>query len=240
MNVTEAANSRSRLSVALRLEDLVLAGWVAIISPLFYRLGGDKGPFDPGQPLPGLLRLGAVLGVVVCVAARQTSVPDGSPRQGMIQRGALGPFVGGLLLVTISGFTALDTPSSLVLAALVITGVAAVLVRFVAPPLTTTVRRVLVSPFVAVSGGLYWTLIESVVRPSDVGALRQAAFANLHATTPILLFLAAFSAIYYAMLIYAPRQIAEREGGRIEWLLRYGAFVISIAFGIGWLGILSG
>jgi hypothetical protein len=41
------------------------------------------------------------------------------------------------------------------------------------------------------------------------------------------------------MLIFAPRQIAEREGGVIEWLLRYAAFVVSIVLGIGWLSVLS-
>jgi len=49
----------------------------------------------------------------------------------------------------------------------------------------------------------------------------------------------AFSAIYYAMLIYAPRQIAEREGGVVEWLLRYATFAVSIALGIGWLSVIT-
>jgi hypothetical protein len=48
-----------------------------------------------------------------------------------------------------------------------------------------------------------------------------------------------FSAVYYAMLVFAPRQIAEREGGGVEWVLRYLLFVVSIVLGIGWLGVLS-
>jgi hypothetical protein len=234
------AASGTRLALPLRLEDLVMAGWVAIASPILFRIGGDKGPFDPGQPVPGLLRLASVVGVLVCIAARQRPEPGSAPRGSMISRGAVGPFVGGLLLVTIAGFTALNAQSQLVLAVLVVAGVGMVVVRFVVPPLGTMARRALVSPFVVIAGGLYWTFIESVIRPSDATALRNAAVGDLHAATPILLFLAAFSIVYYAMLIYAPRQIAEREGGWIEWLLRYAAFVVSIAFGIGWLGILSG
>ena len=222
-----------------RLEDLVLAGWVAIVSPFLFRTGGDRGPFDPGQPLPGLLRLAAVLGVVVVLAARQTPDPNGRSGRGMVDRGVVGPFVGGLLLVTISGFTALSAPSSAVLVVLVITAAAALAVRFVVPPLSTPVRRALVAPFVAIAGGLYWTFIAGVINPADVSALKHAAFIDLHAATPILLFLAAFSIIYYAMLIYAPRQVAEREGGWIEWLLRYAAFAVSVAFGIGWLSVVG-
>jgi hypothetical protein len=42
------------------------------------------------------------------------------------------------------------------------------------------------------------------------------------------------------MLIYAPRQIAEREGSPLVWLVRFGLFLVSVAFGIGWLSLLGG
>jgi hypothetical protein len=41
------------------------------------------------------------------------------------------------------------------------------------------------------------------------------------------------------MLIYAPRQIAEREGGPIEWLARFGLFLGGVVFGLGWLSVLG-
>ncbi|HEX7490849.1 MAG TPA: hypothetical protein VF337_03995, partial [Candidatus Limnocylindrales bacterium] len=47
------------------------------------------------------------------------------------------------------------------------------------------------------------------------------------------------SAIYYAMLIYAPRQIVEQEGTPLIWLRRYGLFVVSVVLGIAWLGVLG-
>ncbi len=46
----------------------------------------------------------------------------------------------------------------------------------------------------------------------------------------------AASAVYYAMLVYAPRQLVEREGGPAAWLARYGLFVVSVAVGLTWLG----
>lgn len=45
----------------------------------------------------------------------------------------------------------------------------------------------------------------------------------------------AFSGIYYAMLIYAPRQVAEPEGGPLTWLVRYGLFLASVTVGAAWL-----
>jgi hypothetical protein len=48
------------------------------------------------------------------------------------------------------------------------------------------------------------------------------------------------AAVYYTMLIYAPRQVAEREGGTMVWLARFGLFVVSVALGLGWLSLLGG
>jgi hypothetical protein len=223
----------------LRAEDLAIAGWVAIASPLIYRAGGDKGVFDPGQPVEGLLRLGAVLGVVACLAARRRVEAGSPPTPSLLNRASVGPFVGALLLMTISGFTALGAPTAAVYAFLIVAGAGAIAVRLAVPPISIVVRRVLVSPFVMVAGGMYWTLIQSILGTASLAAVRHAATTDLRASEPILLFLAAFSAVYYAMLIYAPRQIAEREGGTVEWVLRYAGFVVSIAFGIGWLSVLT-
>ncbi len=224
----------------LRVEDLVLAGWVAIASPLLFRVGGDKGPFDPGQPLVGWLRLGAVLGVLLCLAARRKG-EAGSPRQtSLLNRASVGPFVGGLLLMTISGFTALGLPTFAVYATLLAAAAGMIATRLAVSPIGVVIRRALVSPFVMVAGGIYWTLIEQVIGTPGAATVRRNAPVDWHSAALPLFFLVAFSAIYYAMLIYAPRQIAEREGGAVEWVLRYAAFAFSIALGIGWLSILSG
>jgi len=152
----------------------------------------------------------------------------------------VGPFFGGLLLVTISGFTALGAPIGAVYAVLVLAVVAVIAIRVGVPPVGILVRRALVSPFVIVAGGIYWTLIEQVIGTPGAATVRRNAPVDWHSAALPLFFLVAFSAIYYAMLIYAPRQIAEREGGAVEWVLRYAAFAFSIALGIGWLSILSG
>jgi hypothetical protein len=230
--------STGRLKLVMRFEDLVLAGWVAIVSPLIFRVGGDKGPFDAGQPLQGMIRLLAVAGVLLCVAARPPLGARGTDRS-FLNSGAVGPFSGGVLLVAISGFTALGTPSSVVLGAVIVLGIAMVAVRVAVPPLPITVRRVLVSPFIAVAAGIYWNLIAAVTAGHTFEVTPAQIAADPHTAELILGFLAAFSAVYYAMLVYGPRQVAEREGGRVEWILRYAVFFASVVLGIGWLGVLG-
>jgi hypothetical protein len=73
----------------------------------------------------------------------------------------------------------------------------------------------------------------------SISSIRPSAIGNLHSALLPLSFLVAFSAVYNVMLIYAPRQIAEKEGAVVEWLLRYALFVISIVLGFTWLSILA-
>jgi hypothetical protein len=226
-------------TLLFRVEDLLVTGWVALASPILFKVGGDKGPFDAGQPLEGLLRIAAVLGVLACLAARPKVDPGSSPQPSLLNRASAGPFVGGLLLVTISGFTALGAPTAAVYAVLLLAAIGIIAIRVAVPPVSVLVRRALVSPFVMIAGGIYWTLIEKVVGTPSIADVRRGAAVDPHGAELFLLFLVAFSAIYYAMLIYAPRQIAEREGGGVEWLLRYVAFAASIALGIGWLSVLT-
>jgi hypothetical protein len=42
------------------------------------------------------------------------------------------------------------------------------------------------------------------------------------------------------MLIFAPRQVAEREGSPGSWALRFGLFVLSLVVGATWLGLIRG
>jgi len=217
-----------------------MAGWVAIATPVLFKAGGDKGLFDSGQPLEGLLRIGAVLAVLACLAARPKAEAGSTPQQSVLNSAAAGPLAGGVLLVAISGFIALGAPTAAVYAVLLVAAAGMIAVHFAVPPLSAFVRRVLVSPFVMVAGGLYWTAIEAVVGAPGLAAVPRTALIDPQSVELALLFLLAFSAVYYAMLVYAPRQIADREGGWVVWALRYVAFVLSIALGVGWLRVLSG
>ena len=227
-----AVRTRGGISV-LVVEDWLLAGWVAIASPALFRIHGGAGPFDPGAPLVGTLRLASVLGALVCLAARRPKAEPGRTDGSILQRGAAGPLCGGLLLVGISGFIAVDAPSGLVLALVLASLVAMIVVHVAAPPLSVVARRVLVTPFVMVAGGLFWSLIAAVIGEPG-GTTTEAVVADPQAALTAIAFLLAFSAVYYAMLVYAPRQVAERDGGVVTWLLRYALFVAGVVAGLAW------
>jgi hypothetical protein len=217
----------------LRIEDWLLVGWVALVAPLLARLQPAAGPFDAGQPVQGAVRLVAVLGAIACLAAR---VPRGtSAGPGLLDRAAIGPFVGGLLLVAISGAGALALPSWGPYVLVAIALAVGLVMRIVVPPLGPAMRRALVAPFVLVTGGLFWSVIDAVMGPSSSGLPSPAALLAAP-NRPLLGFLVVFSAVYYAMLVFAPRQVAEREGGPITWVVRYAAFLAGVLLGVGWLG----
>ena len=180
-----------------------------------------------------------MLGVLACLAARRKDDGGAAPRRSLLNSGAVGPLTGGILLVTISGFISLGAPTPVVYAVLLVAAVGMIAIRVVVPPLSVFVKRALVSPFVMVAGGLYWTVIESVVGTPGVAAVRRTALVDPHQAEFALFFLLAFSAVYYAMLVYAPRQIRGVDGRLLVLVRRYAAFVVSIALGIGWLSILS-
>ncbi len=220
-----------------RVEDWLLAGWVALVAPALVHLEGPSGGvFDGGRPLDGVFGLVGLLGVAVCLATGS----EGDMHGGFAASAVVGPFSGGLLLVVFSTVAALGLTEAggVVLAVLIIAAAVAVRLRYKVLPVA--VRRALVTPYVLVTGGLFWGVIGAVVDGGDaVAAIRDAVPTDPSALS-VAGFLVAFSAIYYAMLVFAPRQVAEREGGPLSWIVRYLLFAVSVAFGAGWLLVLAG
>lgn len=227
-----------RYSALLLGEDWLLAAWVSIATPILFRAQGGGGPFDAGAPLLGTLRIIAVAGALICLAARRTPSDVAASGPSIITGGAVGPLVGAILLVSISGFTAIDLPSGagtfLVIAALV----GMIVVHFAVPPLAAPIRRVLVTPFVLVSGSLFWTFIAAVTGEPG-SATPAAAVANPGTALAAGGFLIAFSGVFYVMLIFAPRQVADREGGLVTWLFRYVLFAAGVVAGLAWPRLLG-
>ncbi len=214
-------------------EDWVLAAWVGLATPYLFRVQHGAGPFDGGAPLLGVIRIAAIFGALICLAAKRAPNADVAGEPSIAQWGAVGPLVGGLLLVALSGVTALDVTSGTGLALVAAAVVGMIAVRVLLPPLGATVRRMLVTPFVMVAGALFWTFI-AVIGGEPGSATPASAVADPQTAIAAGGFLLAFSAVYYAMLIYAPRQVAEREGGLVTWILRYALFVAGVVFGLAW------
>lgn len=244
---TNAAPARTRYAARfgaiLRIEDWLLAGVVAL-APALLGVHTSQGVFGGESPVEGFAELGAVLAALVCLAARRA---DGTaPSQDRLAGGPwLGPLCGGLLLVSVSGAEALSLPSPLAEAYALLALAAMVGARFLLPPLSVAVRRVLVVPFIVVTGRLFWAVIDAVLptatgHGSGVSGVTGIADLRAVVTSPAVGFLVAFAAVYYAMLVVAPRQVAEREGSLLAWVVRFALFIAGAAFGAGWLAALAG
>ncbi len=227
-----------RLLERIRPEDWLLVAWIAIVSPLLGHGQGSQpgpGPFDGGQPLEGIFRLVAVLGALACIVTRNADGPANAP--GVLERASVGPLTGGLLLVGISGASGLGLTGNAGYAPLIVAVVVTVVVRIRWPALPTTVRRALVTPLVLAAGGIFWTIVDSVSNGGSWFGLVSGASAgqDLGSIAFVVSALVAFAAVFYAMLVYAPRQVAEAEGGVGEWLARFGLFLASLGLGVAWL-----
>lgn len=229
-----------RVSGLLRVEDWALAAWMLLGYPLLSRLQGSGGPFDPGRPLDGVFGIVACAGALACIATRSAGAAD--DRGALAANGAvLGPLVGGLGLVGASAFAGLGwEPVGAIGLAFVL---AAVLPAFRGrlPAFSLVTRRLLVTPYVLASGAIFWSFVRVVAGAANVsGSLGSSIAADVQAIGLATGFLALFSATFYAMLVYAPRQVAEREGGLVTWLVRYGVFLASVVLGLGaWTSFLG-
>jgi hypothetical protein len=223
----------------VRVEDVLLAAWIAVAAPLIARAGSLR-PFETGRPVEGVLILAGVVAALVCLVTRTS---DGTARRPAVG-GSIGPLTGGLLLVTFAGFSALDAPSSMAMP-IAVAGIALVaLVRLRVPSLPSAARRALVMPFVLISGSLFWGFIDAVIGPGGASGvtasqLRDALLGGTAGAGTVGLALLAFSAVYYAMLVYAPRQIADGDGGAVAWLARFALFVASVLLGWGWVNAIG-
>lgn len=226
-----------RVANRLRIEDWLLGAWIGLVAPLFGRLDASSGPFDPGRPLEGTLQLVGALGALACLITGRSDAPAGSG-PGPLQRASIGPLVGGLLLVIVVGATGVGLAGPAVDVAIVVTIAGLVAVRLRWPALPTSTRRILVTPFIFATGGIFWSVVDQVVGGaggSGGASAGPAAGASVQEIALELGIFGAFSGIYYLMLIYAPRQVAEAEGSPLTWLVRYGLFLASVIVGVAWL-----
>jgi hypothetical protein len=222
-----------RVAPLVRIEDLVLAAWVAFTAPLLAQQGGG-GPFDGGRPIQGLFAVVGVIGAAACLAIPPSDQPEGAAVGA--SSATIGPLSGGMILVAASGLSGLDAPESLIGPLAVVSAVGILIARWRLRALSTQTRRALVVPYVLAAGGIFWQLMDAVVGPiQSNGSLRDAVLSGVPGAGTVAGFLLAFSAIYYAMLVYAPRQVAEHEGGPVAWIARYGLFAAGIALGMSWL-----
>lgn len=231
--------------LAVRAEDLLLAGWIGLAAPVLALTGVAAGPFDSGHPLTGLLLLAGFAGAVACLATRSsdgaTGVVASSAGWSVLDSGLVGPLVGGLLLVGGTAFAELGQDPIVAFYPTIVGVLVLSLLRSRLPAVPTGVRRALVTPYLLSAGGIFWGVVHTVAGGIDYSSQFGGSVTGVASSlSGVLGLLILCAAVYYAMLIYAPRQIAEREGGPVTWLVRFGVFVVSVGFGLGWLSLLAG
>jgi len=230
--------AKGGLGVALpRVEDWLLSIWIAVVGPSLLQVQSSSiGLFDSGRPVDGVLDLIAVFGAVICLMCRDSKLGD---TKSPTETALMGPFLGGLLLISISGVTALSLESWVDMIFIGILIISSILIRVILPPVSTVTRRALITPYTFVTGSLFWRILEEVTLGGQVGIqLRSLLFSDFQAVEFFVGFLLAFSAVFYTMLIFAPRRVVEPEGDVIAWIIRYILFAISIVLGIAWLSLI--
>ena len=184
------------------------------------------------DPLAGLLGIVALCGVGVCLGSRgRDGVHTGLVASGDVGY-AVGPLTGALAfaLVTTNAHLGLgDGLAWLPLALAVGAGVAA---HWLLAPLAVEQRRALVVPFVLVSSGAFSEIISGIAGIFDLRLSAAAITAGQATEVLAVVGLATIGClVFYLMFVFAPRQIAEREGSTLNWAVRFGAFVVSLSLG---------
>jgi hypothetical protein len=106
------------------------------------------------------------------------------------------------------------------------------------PVASVNVRRVLVAPFILVCAGIFNQFAADILADVDLLGLASASIAEGGGFGLFIIFmLVGGLAAFYAALVVAPRQLVEPERGWAAWPLRFALFLVSAAFGIGWLAV---
>ncbi len=234
------AGHGSRAALALRLiahiqpEDIALIGTM-LLAPT---LGGSSGLANrllsgDHDPLLGAWALIAAVGAIAALASRVLGESDIDDQRRWL---LLGPFMGALTLIGGSAFALLgigDSAPFIVVAAAVVVGAFVFADRL--PVVGRPLRRVLVTPFVLLSGALLQSFVVDIggalggsINVGDLLAQPDA----LVLVPEILLIVAMVSWIFYAMLVFAPRELASPGDTTRAWAVRFGLFFVTLLIGV--------
>jgi hypothetical protein len=229
-----------RLRRAARFEDLLLAAWLVLVEPLLMpsspALESAPSTFD------GLLGLAGLIGLAVCIGARSAPGVLSGLITGNEIAWMVGPLIGAFALVVDTTIENLAIADAGPVLAAGLVGLA-VLARFRVPPLDGRPRRLLVTPFILLSAGAFGEFMSGLRDLFDLRELVDGVQAS-GLDVALGLFVAGLALlgvlVFYVMLIFAPRQVAEREGSPGTWALRFLLFVVCLTIGETWSGLLRG
>jgi hypothetical protein len=216
----------------LRFEDVLLFAWL-ILAPLLFS-GGRSGATTTSDrdPLAGLIGIAALCGVAICLGSRSR---DGS-RSGLVSNGdlayAVGPLFGAVAFALDTTTTRLGLGGGLEWLPLALAIAAGVAAHWVLPPLTVQQRRGFVVPFVLMASAFFGQVMSGLGGIFDLRlSLSAIGDGQLMQNLVTLGFATLGSLVFYLMFVFAPRQIAEREGTTLTWAVRFAVFLVSLSLG---------
>ncbi|MGH2380612.1 MAG: hypothetical protein ACRDG7_05250 [Candidatus Limnocylindria bacterium] len=224
---------------ALRPEDGVLAAWIGLGAPALTAVGGTE---VAESPLAGAVIVASVVAAIICLGTRPRHQPRVELGETNGPRWILaGPLVGALGLVSSIGIDHLGLADDAIVAGPIsLAAIAALVANPWLPVLDATLRRVLVLPFTLVAGTIFAGFSADVVEGLDpstmVGSIGtpEATFVAF-----VVVMLLGGLGAFYAMLVVAPRQLADPEDAGFRWVIRFGLFLVAALTGIGWLNLIG-
>jgi len=207
---------------ALRVEDVLLLGWLLVGAPIGRLIGG----LATGDGPSGLIWVGSVVLAVVVVATRSPGDPaisfDGasSPRSY-----APLPFLLSLSIVADQGMERLGLESDWVIGVAFLVTMASYVLAPHLPSLPRAIRRLMIVPFLLIAGTVFGGLVSDLSGLFDYRPLLGDPTTTPSAFLGLLGLDVLFSGFFYLAFVFAPRMVAEAEGSWRAWLVRYAAFL---------------
>jgi hypothetical protein len=228
----------------IQAEDVTLA-LILIATPFVQPITNLLPVFGPQNDfLGGLVAFLAAVGAMVAMATR---VPDENrlekpPTTAAAQQDVLpvriwlvGPFIGAVGFVAGDSLDRMGLPGgdALVGIAFLVAMVAFVFARRL-PVVSRTTRRLLVGPFVLLSGAFLQQVAASVTSSfAGTDVLGQLLALHNPALEVELLGIIGFAAlIFYEMLVFAPRELADPGASTRSWAIRFTVFYVSLLVAI--------
>jgi hypothetical protein len=222
---------------ALQAEDLVVGG-VLVGSALLDRALSVSvlHPWSD-DPLSALIAVLATVGALVALGTRVAGESRFDMRGGEPARmWMIGPFIGGVGFIGGSAMDRLGLPGGEALVGVAfVAALASILLGDRLPVISRTARRILVTPFVVVAAVLFHSLAAEAIEAfagadQFLGTLLEPS--NLVLTINILFIVAAVGWIFYAMLIFVPRELADPGGSSRAWMVRFVFFYLTLVAAI--------
>jgi len=224
---------------ALRPEDGMLAAWIGIGAPALTAVGGDG--LAEGL-LAGVVIVASVVAAIVCLGTRPRDQPRVELGETDGPRWILaGPLVGALGLVSSIGIDHLGLADDAIVAGPVsLAALVALLANPWLPVLDARWRRLLVLPFTLVAGTIFAGFSADLIDGLDPGTvIGSIGTPEAVLVAFIIVMIMGGLGAFYAMLVVAPRQLADPEDAGFRWIIRFGLFLVAGLTGIGWLNLMG-